>query len=235
MAVIIRCSLLGGNRDRNRIVDGLCVGLPAIAVVVLISMETGFTIHLRYALPAYPFLFVWTGSLWQPRSHEKTWRRVLLNSLLVWTAVSSIAAVPHSHCHFNELAGGSRGGANWLLDSNIDYGEDSLDLRSWCSNHPIARPLYTAVRSPVPMSMICSNAIEDWDTQNLRPGWYVVSVHLMHSSSAFRQFTALQPHEIISPSLYVYWITVKDRTSIADWRMRRNDGRRIAGISPLTF
>ncbi len=38
--------------------------LPALAVFLLVSSQTAFSRHLRYILPALPFLFIWTGRLW---------------------------------------------------------------------------------------------------------------------------------------------------------------------------
>lgn len=206
LALASRCLLLTSKWNSLRVLDALCLGLPAALLFIVVSAETEFTTHLRYVLPAYPFLYIWVSRLYERNDILKSWRIPLLYSLLGWTAVSSIFVLPHSHSYFNELAGGYRGGPNWLLDSNIDYGEDSLDLRRWCKNHPDARPLYVSVRCPVPISVLCDDAIESWDTRNRRPGWYVLSVDIMHRSADLQKFTSLSPHDIISPSLYVYHI-----------------------------
>src|SRR5205814_5761106 len=38
--------------------DELILLAPAVSVVVLVSSQTGFNHHLRYVLPAFPFLFI---------------------------------------------------------------------------------------------------------------------------------------------------------------------------------
>jgi hypothetical protein len=46
---------------------------PAIAVLVLVSSQTGFNHHMRYVLPAFPFLFVWfSQAAISRRSTDKT-------------------------------------------------------------------------------------------------------------------------------------------------------------------
>ena len=42
--------------------------------------------------------------------------------------------------YFNEPAGGPENGHNHLVDSNIDWGQDLLELRDWYRQHPEARP-----------------------------------------------------------------------------------------------
>jgi hypothetical protein len=43
--------------------SAIIVLTPAVVVLVLISSQTGFSRYLRYALPAFPFLFVFASSL----------------------------------------------------------------------------------------------------------------------------------------------------------------------------
>lgn len=48
---------------------------------------------------------------------------------------------PHSMSYFNEAAGGPARGHRHLVDSNIDWGQDLLDLKRWLDRHPEAQPL----------------------------------------------------------------------------------------------
>ena len=41
-----------------------------------------------------------------------------------WLAFSSLSVAPHYLAYFNELVGGPRNGPNYLLDSNVDWGQD---------------------------------------------------------------------------------------------------------------
>jgi hypothetical protein len=64
--------------------------------------------------------------------------------LLAWSVASSLAIYPHSLSYFNELAGGPKNGANHLLNSNIDWGQDLLFLEKWAQEHAGGQPVYTA-------------------------------------------------------------------------------------------
>lgn len=121
--------------------DELAVLLPAALVLALVSSETGLNQHMRYILPAFPFLAVATGKLaWVFRARRPK-AGILVLALLGWSAVSSLRVWPYSMSYFNEAAGGPENGYKCLAQSNIDWGQDLLELRGWLRRHPGARPL----------------------------------------------------------------------------------------------
>lgn len=139
--------------------DTFVLLLPAAAMLLLVSSQTGFNHHLRYVLPIFPFLFIWLGAVVHinvdkqragsaPHTSKsaKSVPTFRISSRLValalsWTVISSLWYYPHSLSYFNELAGGPLGGRRHLLDSNLDWGQDLLYLRRWLNAHPDARPL----------------------------------------------------------------------------------------------
>ena len=60
-----------------------------------------------------------------------------LLALLLWYCFESLLIFPHHLAYFNELAGGPRGGVNWLVDSNLDWGQDLKRLRNYVDTHRI--------------------------------------------------------------------------------------------------
>ena len=60
---------------------------------------------------------------------------------------SSLGHFPHSLAYFNELAGGPRRGAEHLLNSNIDWGQDLLHLERWIKNRDQQETVYLAFES----------------------------------------------------------------------------------------
>jgi Dolichyl-phosphate-mannose-protein mannosyltransferase len=104
-------------------------------VLILVSSQTGFNHHLRYVLLIFPFAFIWISGV--AVVMEGSWKaRLLVGGATVWAAVSSLCVYPHSLSYFNELVGGPRQGHAYLLESNIDWGQDllflKLDIRSFC-------------------------------------------------------------------------------------------------------
>ena len=114
--------------------------LPGVAVLALVSSQVGFNHHLRYVFPALPFFCIWTGRV---AAYAGPWPRVWTAVVVILAGaatVSSLRVYPFPQSYFNELAGGPLGGPEHLLNSNIDWGQDLLELKRWYDDHPEARP-----------------------------------------------------------------------------------------------
>lgn len=187
--------------------DDFCVLLPALAIIVLVSSQTGFSEHVRYALPTLPFLFVWISQIGQapvdpnsaaassPQLASRFFQRyqiVALALLLTWVIMSSLWVYPHSLSYFNELAGGPKGGPKHLIHSNVDWGQDLLYLKRWLDQHSEASPLYLAyfgrvdprdagISYQLPPLIPPGNARAGHTSipDNLPGGWYAVSVNFV--------------------------------------------------------
>jgi hypothetical protein len=65
----------------------------------------------------------------------------LLAGLVVWTAASSLGQAPHQLAYFNEVADGPDNGSRMISDSNVDWGQDLLSLRSFVEREGLG-PIY---------------------------------------------------------------------------------------------
>jgi 4-amino-4-deoxy-L-arabinose transferase-like glycosyltransferase len=112
---------------------------PSVVAVLSISLYGAVMIAgaagigIRYLLPLYPFLFALLGAMtfrvWAPRL-ERAFPYVLGAILLVQTAESA-AIFPHHLAFFNTLSGGPANGSRYLLDSNLDWGQDLKRLKRY--------------------------------------------------------------------------------------------------------
>jgi hypothetical protein len=117
----------------------------AITIVVLVSSQVGFNRHVRYVLPAQPFLFVFSGlsGRWLKRipEHCEFTRKVgllppfrstvasgFVIGCLCCTCISSAMSLPHQLAYFNAAVGGMNDGHRHLLHSNLDWGQSLLQL-----------------------------------------------------------------------------------------------------------
>jgi Dolichyl-phosphate-mannose-protein mannosyltransferase len=132
--------------------------VPAVLLLGYFSLLFSLQIGLRYVLPIFPLLLVFISRVAaadpaaapapldlaaQPRGPTIAgWRArwIAVGVLLAWNAASSLSIHPHYLAYFNELAGGPDHGAGWLIDSNLDWGQDSEYVRT----------VYAA-RGPVPV------------------------------------------------------------------------------------
>lgn len=184
--------------DGRRWRDDLVLLAPAAALLALVSSQTGFSHHLRYVLPALPFAYIWASQV-APAIRRGGWALGgLACTAVAWSLASSLCVYPHCKSYFNELAGGPPGGHEHLVDSNIDWGQDLFFLKAWLDQHPEAHPLGLAyvggfdpqavgIKYSLPPRWRTSGDVqrakEDL-TQRPRPGWYAVSVSLLHGLRA---------------------------------------------------
>lgn len=170
--------------------------IPAVLVFALVSRETGFNHHVRYVIPSLPFLFVVASRviLICERSRACLYGMLLL---VAWQVLSVGWYCPHWLSYFNEIADGPDNGDRWLLNSNIDWGQDLLHLRAWQDRHPDSVPFFTLLHSryspavygidPVLPDFITDKPKHDVERRSSsgnqfhpEPGWYAISVSALH-------------------------------------------------------
>jgi hypothetical protein len=113
---------------------------PGLWFLLLIALSPAKLIGVRLVLPTLAFVLVFTAAIlarpWcRPAAgNALTWARRAAAMLLVWYAADTVYAYPHYLAYFNELAGGPRPphrGAQYLADSNLDWGQDLIRLAQW--------------------------------------------------------------------------------------------------------
>jgi hypothetical protein len=153
--------------------DEMLVIVPPLLILGFVSLQSGFSIHFRYVLPIFPFLFIWISRVATafgifrervrfrlqahiegehgvdtPRTTNRTPARLVMSAFagiaFACAIGEGLAYYPHCLSFFNALAGGPAHGHEHLLDSCMAWGQDLLYLKAWYDAHPDARPLYVA-------------------------------------------------------------------------------------------
>ncbi|GIW97442.1 MAG: hypothetical protein KatS3mg111_0775 [Pirellulaceae bacterium] len=75
---------------------------------------------------------------WVRGLHWNEWLAIVLVTL---SAASSLRVHPYYTSYFNTLSGGPENGWRLLNHSNIDWGQDMLEVDEWIKEHPQCRPL----------------------------------------------------------------------------------------------
>lgn len=197
---------LGGVRFGPTWRDEIVLLAPAIATLVFISSQSGINRHFRYALPIFPFLFIWISSLTQLWTYRRKFCVWLATGAFAWAIGSSLLIYPHSLSYFNELAGGPRGGPRFLLASNTDWGQDLLLIKRWIDDHPKARPIYLAWSYRLLDPQLAGIEALPPPAPNT-PGWHLISVNEIHAvDGRYREFQDLQPVGTIGGSTLVFHV-----------------------------
>jgi dolichyl-phosphate-mannose-protein mannosyltransferase len=245
MAVVLTagsCAVAGRGRAysagwRNE----LAVLLPAVFVLVLVSSQTGFSRYFRYVLPCLPFVFIWISKVARSVHLKHRGIATIAGAAVLWMSLSSLSHYPHSMSYFNEIAGGPKGGHRFLVDANIDWGQDLFHLKRWLDAHPEAKPLHLNYYGyldaehfdidhvgPPPVGltekMRARGFTDDARELGPQPGWHAISIHRIHDQSGkYLYFLNFEPVAMAGYSIYIYDIG----------RDEANRVRKEIGLTPL--
>lgn len=91
---------------------------------------------IRYALVAFPFVWVFIGSLVREPASMPLWRRWAVVLLTLWAGISTLTYTPHFLSYFNELAWDRKQSWRILADSNLDWLQNRTYLDAYAAEHP---------------------------------------------------------------------------------------------------
>ena len=106
----------------------------AASMYLLVAMVGNINIGVRHLLPVFALLAVGTASQFSLQS-----RRIQVCAWLGagWLLLGTWQAYPYFIEYFNEIAGGSSNGYRWLVDSNLDWGQDVKRLKHFLDEQAI--------------------------------------------------------------------------------------------------
>jgi len=114
-----------------------CLVVPPL-FYLLWSLASNINLGIRHILIIYPFIFVLLGIL--ATIHFQKRRKIyylFIAGLLIFYIISSLSVYPHYLAYFNEIVGGPANGPRYLVDSNIDWGQDVKKLKKYMVKHGI--------------------------------------------------------------------------------------------------
>ncbi|WP_420644324.1 ArnT family glycosyltransferase [Candidatus Leptofilum sp.] len=94
------------------------------------ALTTDINLGYRHLLPVLPYFFVFVAAMlaWLPKFGL---RPAVLVGLVIWLGGTAVILHPHHLAFFNVFAGGPDGGWRYLVDSNLDWGQDLAGLQEW--------------------------------------------------------------------------------------------------------
>jgi len=221
--LLIVCSLVYVyNRRTWRI--SLPLLIP-ITVYFGASMMSHFNVGYRHLLPVLPLIFIFVGQLagieWRT-GQKRAWA---ISLSVVWLVVGSLQIQPHYLTFFNELVGGPRGGYRVLLDSNLNWGQELIELRDYLARENITsvKLSYLGTADPAAYGIIYEPLpgypYHQWHGDDvpeilLKPpnGMYAISASILQgfrleNHDLYAAFRVRKPDAIVANSIFVYRIS----------------------------
>ncbi|MBI5903473.1 MAG: glycosyltransferase family 39 protein [Deltaproteobacteria bacterium] len=215
--ILLAASVLYLLKDRARLPKALYLVVPAVIIFAAMSMQK-VNIGLRHVLPAYPFIFVLIGYAPAITTRSVRAARYVLFACIAWYLYANVAIFPHQLAYFNEFTGGPRNGYKYLVDSNLDWGQDLNGLKKYMDENKIERinlayfgmsdPRYFGIEYDYLPSFVIMNP------RNVRAevplkGWFAISATMLQGvylrdRDFYRVFRETAPVDSIGYSIFIY-------------------------------
>lgn len=199
--IVIAIGLVVAPRDR-RLLEPLFAALAILAV----SMTTHVDLGLRYILPIYvPLSLAAAAAVLAAVRHRLQLVRVAALALLAWHLIASSLAHPDYLAYFNEIA--ARNAGYYLVDSNLDWGQDLLRLRDVLRREKIPAFGYSLFGSP-DLDLLGFPQHTEVEAFTPTHGWIAISESLYRPTRVFGgwKWLARRPYRRIGKSIRLYRI-----------------------------
>jgi hypothetical protein len=87
-------------------------------------------------------LYIFTGRIVEGLRSSARVYKFLFCALLAWNVSEYAAIAPDHLSYFNQIAGGSDRGTEWLSDSNVDWGQGLIQLKRFLEQQKITDYAY---------------------------------------------------------------------------------------------
>ncbi len=205
---------------REKFLQNELVILAPLIIYLAVAMTGKTDVGVRYILPVYPLAILLAAKA-AAELLQRNWSRVTLAILLAWQCVACVRIHPHYLAHFNEAVGGPHNGYRWLIDSNLDWGQDLKELKRWMDDNGATHInlAYFGSADPAYYGIECTHleGSPPFAQEQIRkprlPGLVAVSathlqgVYLTSAERAkYQRLLARQPDAVIGHSIHVYWL-----------------------------
>lgn len=200
------------------------------ALYAISTLFSTVNIGYRHLLPLLPFLYISAASLLvhrqtRGRAHSR-WASVAAGTLLAWLATSAVAVTPYPLTFFNLVVGGADQGYRYLVDSNLDWGQNLWDLADWMRAHDRDH-VYYAHYSPadphvygIPADFLPPDPrAVDFAPWRPEPGLYAIGATVLQGPYApdLNTFAWLRSHEPVAKLGHALFVYDVPRSTTPDW------------------
>lgn len=217
-----------------------------IAIYWATTLRSNLNIGVRHLLPVYPFtIMLVAGQIERIRQKLKTKHQnynpkskiynvklsfyilpFTIYILIGWYLLENIKIFPYYLAYFNQVIGGPSQGYKYVVDSNLDWGQDLKRLAQWIEKNNIpkiemdyfgwADPVYYLSNRYIWTSSTKYKDANDFITNNQSNGWLAISLTFLQGSEGppdqYKPINYLwlknySPVATVGHSIFVYHLT----------------------------
>ncbi len=189
------------------------------------SVTAHLNIGVRHLLPTYGFVYILvSGQVARIFEHIK-YRKylyfgycLLVGLLLGWYLLETVRVYPYYLTYFNQTVGGPSGGYRYVVDSNVDWGQDLKRVANWVNDNNISKiyldyfgwsdPYYYLKDKYIYMNNDLFNSKEGFLDKNPQGGYIAVSAtfYAENLETGYKWLSTIPRLAAIGNSIFVWHI-----------------------------
>lgn len=194
-----------------------------IFLYLLTSITGRLNIGLRHLFPIFPFLYILLAKKItefikkQPYREIKKFFSAIVIVFLAWLILEAALSFPNYVSYFNQLAGGPKNGYHYVTDSNADWGQDLIRLRSFLTEHSEIDKIRVDYFGIADLNYYLKDRYISWwkDKRPIEPGWYAISTLFLQESiydqskpdnQSYRWLKERIPDYQVGTSILIYYL-----------------------------
>lgn len=170
------------------------------------AMYNHLNIGIRHLLPIYPFLYIFLAVTLFSINFKNIYIKIFSLLLIAFFLIESFIVYPNYLSYFSLLIGGTPQGHKYLLDSNLDWGQDLKKLKKYLDENNIKEPIYLSYFGKASPDYYGINYLPL--PENQMPESYIaMSIQYIESTDAKNQYLFdIKPKAVIGKSIYLFHI-----------------------------
>ena len=187
------------------------------------SVHSPLNIGIRHILPTVPFIYILSAGCLKQwikpsikifpknlflkefvmgfRKKKFHFKLLLLFVLLIWYLAETIYIFPHFIAYFNQFAGGPKNGYKYVVDSNLDWGQDLKRLKNYVEKNNIQKIAVDYFGGGNPRYYLKEKYLPWWSSKGKPKGYFALSLTFLQGAKG-----KLHPGQKRSPENEYRWL-----------------------------
>jgi 4-amino-4-deoxy-L-arabinose transferase-like glycosyltransferase len=229
--VSVLFTFLTSGQKRKKLEEGLkkySILIPfgiLILLYMIMGMKAKLQLGIRYIVPIFPYFYIMVGGIIVFQLNQWKGKKILsrvgwgfVSLLIVWLFWANLKTYPYYLAYFNEIIGGPQNGWQYLVDSNIDWGQDLRRLKKYLDDNNIQEIKIDYFGGGDVSYYLGEKDYELWGfDKGATTGWLAVSINAIQWNSSnqgdqksYHWLTDNhEPIERVGHSIFLYYLPEK--------------------------